>query len=264
MKAAIYTALNNAMSRVLRTPPYLILFVSDTCWMRCGHCWFNEDWKAANLRAPSLSFDDYERLARSMDRVAFLSLTGGEAFHRADIVELATMFRRTTRLSRYQIPTSGYRTDHIVAETERMLRANPETPFRVDVSLDGVGAIHDLVRRVRDGYANASATITALRGLKARYAHFDVGVITTISATNQHQVDEIAACVERLNPDGEWMVNITRGAPRDPQAVEVHPAAYRRAHEILGERTRGGRLLRRCPRRGGLLGWRGPRVRVAR
>ncbi len=242
MKSAIYTAVNEGLARALRTPPYLILFVSDTCWMHCAHCWFNEEWKKEHLERRALGFDDYERMARSLGRVAFLSLTGGEAFQRPDIVELATMFRRTARVSRYQIPTSGYLTDRIVERTEAMLQKNPDTPFRVDVSLDGVGEIHNLQRRVRDGYSRACATITALRGLKARYAHFDVGVITTISNVNQHQVDEIGAEVERLNPDGEWMINITRGEPRDPQAIDVHPNMYRRADALIRERTEAGRM----------------------
>ena len=53
----------------------------------------------------------------------------GEAFSRSDIVELATMFRKTTRVGRYQIPTSGYRTDLIVESTEKILQANPIPHF---------------------------------------------------------------------------------------------------------------------------------------
>ena len=237
-----YTGLNNYLARALRTPPYLILFVTDVCWMRCRHCWFNEAWKGHKLDgAAPLSFEEYERLAESIGRIAFLSLTGGEAFVRDDIVDLTEMFRRKTKLARYQIPTSGYRTDRIVRLAEEALRRNPDTPFRVDVSLDGVGEVHDRVRRVQGGYERACATIEALGGLKRRYAHFDVGVITTLSRSNQDTVDEIGAVVERLNPDGEWMVNLTRGDTRDPTAVAVRPEVYRRAHALIARRVASGR-----------------------
>ena len=117
-RAALYGSVTEALARTLRTPQYLILFVSDRCWMRCAHCWFNEAWKERELTQPPLTFEEYEKLARSIKQLHFLSLTGGEAFQRDDIVELATMFRKTCRLGRYQIPTSGYRTARIVEAEE--------------------------------------------------------------------------------------------------------------------------------------------------
>jgi MoaA/NifB/PqqE/SkfB family radical SAM enzyme len=214
--------------------------VSDRCWMRCAHCWFNEEWKERELTRPSLSFEEYEKLARSINRLYFLSLTGGEAFQRDDIVELATMFRKTCKLGRYQIPTSGYRTGRIVEAAERLLIANPDTPFRVDVSLDGVGSVHDSIRRISDGFNRAVETIKALNRLKRSYAHFDVGIITTISRTNQASVREIAAFVEQIHPDGEWMVNIARGDGRDSTATQVDPDAYRLAQDLIEERIARG------------------------
>jgi MoaA/NifB/PqqE/SkfB family radical SAM enzyme len=239
-RAALYGGLTEALARTLRTPQYLILFVSDRCWMRCAHCWFNESWKERELTRPPLAFEEYEKLARSIKQLYFLSLTGGEAFHRDDIVELATMFRKTCRLGRYQIPTSGYKTTRIVEAAERLLLANPHTPFRVDVSLDGVQDVHNGIRRIHDGFERAVETIKALNGLKRRYAHFDVGIITTISRTNQATVREIAAFVEEIHPDGEWMVNIARGGGRDPTATEVDPAAYRLAHDLIEARIARG------------------------
>lgn len=224
----------------MRTPQYIILFVSDQCWMRCSHCWFNEEWKERELTQPPLTFADYEKLAQSMPYIAFLSMTGGEAFSRHDIVELATMFRKTTRLGRYQIPTSGYRTDLIVQSAERMLKANPMTPFRVDVSLDGIGDVHNGIRRIKNGFEKAVDTIRELNALKKHYGHFDVGVITTISNLNQHVVRETSALIESIHPDGEWMVNIARGNGRDQTAVEVDPQAYRLAHDLIEERKARG------------------------
>jgi MoaA/NifB/PqqE/SkfB family radical SAM enzyme len=236
-----YTGLNNAIAKIFQTPQYIILFVTDVCWMRCEHCWFNEEWKERELTSSAMTFDEYEKLADSIDRIQFLSLTGGEAFHRDDIVEIATMFRRKTALTRYQIPTSGYKTDRIVTAAERILQANPDTPFRVDVSLDGVGEVHNQIRRISDGYDRACKTIVELNKLKRHYSHFDVGVITTISHNNQDTIEEIGAEVEKLNPEGEWMINITRGNPRDPEASNVKLSAYKKAHEIIDRRIAEGR-----------------------
>lgn len=241
MKAAAYRAVTRTLSRVLRTPPYLILFLSDSCWMRCNHCWFSEDWKSDNLHGKRLSFDELSKLADSIDRLLFLSLTGGEAFARRDVVEVAELFARKTQLSRYQIPTSGYKPDLIVDRTEAMLRRIPDVPFRVDVSLDGTREIHDQVRRIDGGFDRAVETIRELRKIKERVDHFDLGIITTISTYNEHEVDDIADLVESINPNGEWMVNITRGEVRDQACKDVDPENYFRAHRIIEERSRAGR-----------------------
>lgn len=257
-KAEVYKTLTKTLSRVLKTPQYLILFVSDTCWMKCSHCWFSEDWKSNNLDkkrsslplvgAPKprktydlLGFDELERLAQSIERITFLTITGGEAFIRDDIVEIAQMFAKRTQLGRYQIPTSGFDTDRIVGHVERILTSIPHIPFRVDVSLDGTEAVHDSIRRIEGGWKRAVATIRALNVLKKKHRHFDVGVITTVSRQNQHEIEAVGQMItEQINPEGEWMVNITRGAPRDPTATEVDPRAYVAAHQLIARRIESG------------------------
>jgi MoaA/NifB/PqqE/SkfB family radical SAM enzyme len=108
MKTSLYKTLTKTLARTLRTPPYVILFLSNSCWM-----------------------------ADSIRRIVFLSLTGGEAFARKDVVDITEMFVRKAKLHRYQIPTSGYKPELIISKAEQMLRINRSIPFRVDVSLDG-------------------------------------------------------------------------------------------------------------------------------
>ena len=109
------------------------------------------------------------------------------------------------------------------------------------MSLDGVQAVHNGIRRISDGFDRAVATIKALNSLKRRFAHFDVGVITTISRANQGDRARGSPPSSReIHPDGEWMVNIARGGGRDPTATEVDPAAYRLAHELIEARIARG------------------------
>jgi MoaA/NifB/PqqE/SkfB family radical SAM enzyme len=244
LKSEYYRLLNEGLARLFRTPQYLIVFVSDRCWMHCAHCWFNEDWKHEHLTQPPLRFEEYEKVAASTERITHLSITGGEAFLRDDLVELATMFRKSTQLVRYQIPTSGYMTGRIVDMAERCLQANPDTLFEVDVSIDGVEETHNDIRRSRDSFERATATVKELHNLRRHYAHFDVGIITTISRRNQHQIRDIAALIDTIHPNGEWAINIARGNGRDPHAIEVDPNAYRLAHELVDKRIAQGRCYK--------------------
>lgn len=233
--------LTRAISRSLKAPQYIILFLSDHCWMRCRHCWFNESWKEENLRAPTLTYDELSSMADSIDRLMFLGMTGGEAFARRDLTEIVSMFARKTRLGRYQIPTSGSKTDLIVEKTERLVRENPGIPFRVDVSLDGTDVIREEIRQRPGGFTRACETIRALHEVKARVPYFDVGVITTISSYNRHEVEEIAKVVEEVHPESEWMINITRGSVREPACKDVDPGNYHKAHQIIERRIEEGR-----------------------
>lgn len=233
-----YSILTNTLAHLFRTPPYLILFVSEKCWLSCRHCWYNEAWKTGNLGGPPLSFSELERLAGSIRSISFLTLTGGEAFLRQDLVEIAKVFSKKTRLRRYQVPTSGFDPDLVMSQTERLLESMPDIPFRVDVSLDGSEATHDYIRNAPGAYRQALSTIAGLNRLKRTHRHFDVGVITTISHYNQDEVRHIGRIVEKANPNGEWMVNVTRGLPRDPSASAVDPEKYFEAHRIIDRRIR--------------------------
>lgn len=240
MKAPVYKILTKALSRYFKTPQYLILFVTNQCWMKCKHCWFNEEWKKNNIKSELLSFNELENLADSISKTSFLSLTGGEAFIRDDIVEIVNLFTKRNKVLRYQIPTSGYKTSQIIEKTENMLVDNPMIPFRVDVSLDGNEEIHEEIRGVKGVYKNAIDSITELNKLKKKYSHFDVGVITTISNYNENIIEEIASIIEDIHPDGEWMVNIIRGKARDSCAEKVNLKNYIKAHEIIEQRMRNG------------------------
>ena len=229
------------LSRCLKTPPYLILFVSSKCWNNCSHCWYNDRWKEKNLSHPPLTFDELSKIADSISSIRFLSLTGGEAFLRDDIVAVTNLFARKTRLHRYEIPTSGFEPERIASLTEAILDSNKGIPFRVDVSIDGTEETHDSIRKNKGSHSRALQTVRELLRIKRACTWFDVGIITTLSILNQHEIGRISELVSEINPEGEWMVNITRGLPRDPGVEAVDIERYRQAHLLIEKRISDGR-----------------------
>ncbi len=208
--------------------------------MKCKHCWFSEEWKCDNLKEESLSFEELDKLSNSLNKMLFLSITGGEAFGRNDIEAIVKLFTGKNKTSRYQIPTSGYLTSQIISKTETMLIQNPGIPFRVDVSLDGNDEIHDRIRNLKGSYKCAVETIKELNKLKKKFPYFDVGVITTISCFNQHIIEEISGIIKDVHSDGEWMVNLVRGDTRDSGAADVDLKNYNKAQDIINARIKDG------------------------
>lgn len=229
--AKFYSTVSNIIARGVSTPKYIILFLNDQCWMKCTHCWYNQEWKANNLKNGNLTFEQLAKISNSIKSADFLSMTGGEAILRDDIVEIADMFVKNSKIKRYDIPTSGFDTDLIVKRTEQILNNNPNVPFRIAVSLDGIGEVHDAIRNKSGVFKNACETIKQLDKLKRKYSNFNTGIITTISDKNQHQIDEIAEYLTNMLPVCEWMINATRDNPQDSNAKKFSVEAYKIAVE---------------------------------
>ncbi len=231
----------NFLAHVSGTPRYIILFVSDKCWMNCSHCWFHDEWKSTHHRNRRLSFNEMKKLAQSIRSVNFLSLTGGEAFLRDDIVELVGMFCRTTKVRHFDIPTSGYESEMIHLKVRDILKRNPDVPFRVGISLDGPREIHELIRGVKGGFERTLKTIELLRQIRKENQMFDMGIITTVSKDNEAFVVETAELVEDICPEVEWQVNFVRGNPRDPYAANVSTSSYKQANDLINSRIARGK-----------------------
>ena len=241
MKAYTYKLLTKFLSRYFKSPQYLILYVTNDCWMKCRHCFYNEQFrKTNNIENDILSFSEIEKIVLSIKKILYLSITGGEPFMRDDLEDIIKLFTKNKKVYRYQMPTSGFGTSLILEKTIRILDENPRIPFRVHISLDGNEEVHDKIRNKKGAYRNAVETIKELNKLRKRYLHFDVGVATTISNYNQNIIQEISDVVESIHPDGEWCINLIRGNPEDKEIYKVNPENYSEAGNLINRRIKEG------------------------
>lgn len=243
MRKTLYTRATNTISKFNRTPLYLILFVSDECPNNCSHCWYTKDWKSQHIKSSVLTFDELKKIAHSVKSFRFLSITGGEAFLRDDIVEIVDMFNQTTKVQRLDIPTSGFNPELISQKAERILINTPHTPFRIDVSLDGLEETHNKIRKNRNAFEHAVATIKELNKLRTFYSNLDLSVITTISDGNYHEIDEFDDYISKILPQGEWMVNLVRGNQPHFDVSGNVLNSYQRAHEIIENRKKSNQFV---------------------
>ena len=85
---------------------------------------------------------------------------------------------------------------------ERVLQAAPTSDVIVNLSLDGVGEKHDIVRGVKGNFERAMRTYAGLKALKGHYKNFTLGVHTVISTFNVDEFEHIYAFVrDELKPD---------------------------------------------------------------
>jgi MoaA/NifB/PqqE/SkfB family radical SAM enzyme len=100
------------------------------------------------------------------------------------------------------IPTNGIQDKIIPARIERVLQAAPTSDVIVNLSLDGIGEKHDIVRGVKGNFERAMRTYAGLKALKGCYKNFTLGVHTVVSNFNVDEFERIYEFVrDELKPD---------------------------------------------------------------
>jgi MoaA/NifB/PqqE/SkfB family radical SAM enzyme len=186
-----------ALGKTLALPMNITISVSYRCNSRCKTC---NVWQRPN---DDFTLEEYDRTFASIGRDAWwFTFSGGEPTLRKDLPEIIESAYRHCRPGIINIPTNGIQDKLIPARIERILQAAPKTDVIVNLSLDGVGEKHDVVRGVKGNFDRAMRTYAGLKELKGRYKNFTLGVHTVISNFNVDEFENIYGFVrDELHPD---------------------------------------------------------------
>lgn len=209
-----------AISQKLR---YLIFFVTQRCNMRCDHCFY---WREVANPGSEMSLDEIERIARSIDRLVFLRLTGGEPYIRNDLPEILGAFHDHAKLRNAGVITNGLVVKRTREITEAIVSRYPRLQLDVGVSIDDIGEPHDTVRQKAGAYDKALESLEALKALRERYGNLRVSTVTTVTAGNQERLEAIFDTLKTFGVD-YLSVNVARNEAKDKSLLNVDLARYR-------------------------------------
>lgn len=172
-------------------PPLQVGFaVNNTCNTFCEMC---NVWQ---MKPKSqLALDEIRRIFGSslFRHCATISLTGGEPSMRRDFAELPTTLAQVMpALRQVNLTSNGFATDAIVGGIERFvpqLRARGVS-FGVNLSMDGVGEVHNTVRNNPKAWANLDATVRALVELRRRIP-FNLVLACTFTHSNVENARDV-------------------------------------------------------------------------
>ena len=201
---------------------HLILFVTSRCNAKCKMCFY---WKNTE-NAKSMEISDIKKIVAKLDKVTYLSITGGEPFLRDDLAEICEAFKG--KVQYIHIPTNGMLSEKIESTFRDVLSKCPDIFFKISLSLDGVGKLHDEIRGVPGLFEKVLDTKERLLKMKKEFRNFEVNVITTFSSLNQEKMKEIQDFVSTLGVDYHNMTYV-RGNPRVPESKDVSPDLYEAA-----------------------------------
>src|SRR5271165_969899 len=168
------------LSRRKQKPVHLILFITDHCNAKCGHCFY---WQNLN-QGESLKTDHIEKISNAMGELVWLDISGGEPFLRKDIDQICHRFLDFNQVKFINIPTNAIQTSVIAKSVEGILANTNAFRLNIALSIDGIGANHDRVRGVPGNYKKALATMEVLREIRARDKRLSLSVVTTVMRSN--------------------------------------------------------------------------------
>lgn len=194
--------------------------------MRCEHCFYLDELN----QHEEMPLEEIERVAKSLDPLSFLRVTGGEPFLRKDLPEALHAFYRYSRTRRMGIITNGSRPEWIEKSVERLFELCPDLVADIGVSIDGLEEEHDSIRRLKGSFQKARETVGVLLTCKQRHPNLVTSIVMTVTARNESRLDalyEEAASwgVDRLS------VNHVRGKVHDPSLLGVSHERYVRFAE---------------------------------
>lgn len=156
----------------IQQPTDASIILTYRCPMRCVMCniWQNPTQPREEIQAADL---------RSLPRLKFINLTGGEPFIREDLAEIVEeCYRHTDRIV---ISTSGWFDDRVIA----LARQFPNIGIRI--SIEGLQQKNDELRGRQGGFEKGLRTLRTLQqmGLK------DIGFGCTVSNNNSADMLEL-------------------------------------------------------------------------
>lgn len=180
--------------------PLVVTFsVTNRCNSKCKTC---NIWKNPNKSSEELKLDEIEKIFKSVGKLYFLNLSGGEPFLRNDIVDIIELGQRYMSPNLVHIPSNGLLTDVIDKRVREILETlSSRTFLTIKLSLDGIGESHDQIRGIAGNFSKVTETYSRLDKLRQEYPNFHLGLNTITSKFNLDHLDGIVEYARSLKPD---------------------------------------------------------------
>jgi len=203
-----------------RLPSYLIYFVTARCNAKCQTCFYWQEIESASPKN-ELSPDETEKIAEHLPRLIQLTISGGEPFLREDLFPLLKPIIEKTRPLFLSIPSNGMLTERIVQTTEQLAMSYPWLSLNLELSLDGIGELHNQIRGKDSAFEDLLKSFEELKNLKKKYQNLRLAILTLLNALNQAQIFELLEYIKaELAPDRIEALFI-RGLVRNPETKNL-------------------------------------------
>ena len=187
-------------------PDNFTLGVTHACQSLCKTC----DIGLVHRKNPhrvkdELKLDEIEKIFKSIGKIYFFNITGGEPFLRTDLPQIVELACKYLKPKVMHTPTNALAPQLIQRKMREIMTIvnnyDPTIEFTIKPSLDAVGKKHDYIRGVEGNWEKLLETISLLQDLKKDFPNLHVGVGTVVSKFSINHLKETAEYVDTLHVD---------------------------------------------------------------
>lgn len=182
---------------IRRTPISLQMPITSKCNSRCLTC---NIWKYKERTDLDVSKLSSILANKYFAKVQNVGLNGGEPTLHADFVELVKAILKLPSLKNIFIISNSINSSRLLEQLRSVYPLCKERGVKLNlqISLDGIGGVHDEVRGIKNSFSRTMNTIDTLRQHKDEYLdNFNLGC--TISRYNVDYLPEIEEYFESYN-----------------------------------------------------------------
>ena len=179
-----------------RTPVHVILHITSICNARCGTCFA---WKSLNKPENEINLDDVRHISENLGELIWLHFSGGEPTLSKNLAEACEIFSRNNKPATISIPTNCLKPKSIRKVVEDIL-GRIDCELVMNLSLDGLGEVHDKIRGVPGNFERFLETYAELAELRETQSKLSLKVATVINSANFDHIDETADFVRTKMP----------------------------------------------------------------
>ena len=177
-------------------------------------------------REDELKIDEWEKVFQSLGNSPFwFTVSGGEPFMFQDIVELCQLLYKYCHPAIINIPTNSLMHRIIPKKVEAICRNAPESQVIINLSLDGVGEVHDYIRGIPGNFEKFEANYVALRELSRTLPNLNIGIHSVLSNYNIDHAPRLFDYAFSRKPDSYITEIAEQRVELDTVGIPITPPA---------------------------------------
>lgn len=223
----------------------VFLFVTSRCNSRCRTCFYASEAHPT----PDLTWEQIQRISRTAPAFDKLWISGGEPMLRDEIADIIELFHRVNKVKSVNLPSNALLPDKIEQVIDQLLTNCPELTIHLNLSLDGMGDMHDQIRGVPGSFHKTMAALDRLERRYRNHPRLHRNVATVVTAENYGHIHDLGLyLLKKLNLTAHAF-EIMRGDQRDPQLKRVSRRELEQLHQRLMPliEAQGDRLFAKFP-----------------
>jgi len=226
-----------ARAALLGRIKYMILHVNSVCNAKCRMC-FSWDGMMERWDAKGHSVENLIKMAKSMEPLPQLTVSGGEPLLRRDLPEIVQAFYDHAKTRFFTVPTNALKPDRVARLIDHFTEHCPKGFLNFCLPFHGDEEHFDDIMGVKGNFEKFKETYTVIQDRRAGHPNISCVLNFVMSKFNYTEYKNIIGMAEREFYEAPLGIAYCRGLTHERDATDVPLDIYQDAQRYLAERKR--------------------------